>query len=186
MTTRFHLRRAGQVSGPFTRGMLLRDRMLGRIVASDEVSVDGESWLSIADCETLDIDATGKPPLGPVVDDAWAAERERARLRWLDERAQPDRRSMPGSAPHEGRSGLDRRVNPVPPAKHFRPVDAPPEAHHPHLRFALCVVLIVAIAGALLWWFVPRNTPHIRLTDASVQRIVTLNQATTITCPEMT
>ena len=55
MTTQFHLRRAGQVSGPFTRSMLLRDRMLGRIAASDEVSIDGDSWLTIADCETLDL-----------------------------------------------------------------------------------------------------------------------------------
>lgn len=162
MTYHFHLRRAGQVSGPFTRSMLLRDRMLGRIAATDEVSVDGESWHSIADCETLDADA---PVQGPVVDDAWAAERERARLRWLDERAQPDRRQAPGAMPQEGRSGRERRSSPLPPTRHFGPVDAPPEAHHPHLRFALTVVLIIAIAGAMLWWFVPRHVPRIRLAD---------------------
>ena len=145
--------------------MLLRDRMLGRIAASDEVSIDGDSWLTIADCETLDVAEINTPPRVPVVDEAWAAERERARLRWLDERAQPDRRQAPGAMPHEGRSGRDRRANPVPPAKHFGPVDAPPEAHHPHLRFALFVVLVVAIASALLWWFVPRQAPRIRLTD---------------------
>ena len=153
------------MSGPFTRSMLLRDRMLGRIAASDEVSVDGGSWHSFADCETLDIDAIDAPVQGPVIDAAWSAERERARLRWLDERSQPDRRQAPGAMPREGRSGRDRRANPLPPARHFGPVDAPPEAHHPHLRFALLVVLIVAIAGALLWCLVPRHVPRVRLAD---------------------
>lgn len=166
MTTRFHLRRAGQVSGPFTRGMLLRDRTLGRALDTDEVSVDGEFWLTIADCRLLDIGVVDASSTAPAIDQAWAEERERAHLRWLDERTQPDRRQAPGATPHEGRSGRDRRANPAPPARHFGPVDAPPEAHHPHLRFALFVVLIVAVAGALLWWFVPRQTPRIRLTTA--------------------
>jgi hypothetical protein len=144
--------------------MLLRHRALGRVAPHDEVSVDGVEWMAVADTPDL-----GEEGASVDLDDPeWREERRLARLRWLDERAQPDRRATEAAAPSESRSGTDRRSDPRPPRKWFGPVEDATEPSGTSLRVVLLVVLAVALVSAFVLWFVPQYAPTVRLLHRSV------------------
>lgn len=168
MAASYLLRRGGETSGPYPRGLLLRHRALGRVAPNDEVSVDGVEWATIA--ETPDL-ADEEPVLnapGTTDDPQWIEERRLARLRWLDERAQPDRRAGAAAPANESRTGTDRRADPRPPRKLFGPGEESSAPAGTSLRVALVVVLVVALAAAVLLWFVPQYAPTVRLLQRSV------------------
>lgn len=162
------LRRSGETSGPYPRGLLLRHLALGRVVPHDEVSVDGVEWIAIVDVPDLAEEGGPTGESANAGDPAWQEERRRARLRWLDERALPDRRAGRDAPPSDSRSGVDRRADPVPPRKLFGPNDETALAPTgTNLRVVLVVVLVVALAGASLLWFVPSYVPSVRLLQRS-------------------
>lgn len=162
------LRRAGETSGPYPRGLLLRHLALGRVAPHDEISVDGLQWQAIADVPELAEEGGSTADAIGATDPEWQEERRRARLRWLDERAQPDRRETAepavGGSP---RRGGDRRADPRPPRKLFGPNAENAAPSVTSLRVALVVILVVALAGAFLLWFVPANAPPVRLLQRS-------------------
>jgi len=161
------LRRGGETSGPYPRGLLQRHLALGRVAPHDEISVDGVQWVAIADVPDLAEEADSPNEAPATSDPQWQEERRRARLRWLDERAQPDRRAGSESTPSESRRGGDRRADPTPPRKLFGPNDENTAPSVTSLRVVLVVVLVVAIASAVLLWFVPQYAPTVRLLNRS-------------------
>ncbi len=125
--------------------------------------MDGVEWATVADTPDL-ADEHYMPDMPGAADDPrWIEERRLARLRWLDERTQPDRREGSKAPPNDSRRGTDRRADPKPPRKLFGPGDESARSTGTSLRLALVVVLVVAIAAALLLWFVPQYAPTVRL-----------------------
>lgn len=166
MPASYLLRRGGEISGPHPRGLLLRHLALGRVARTDEISVDGVEWVGIDQCSELAAEEGAVHGANaPHQDPEWIEERRKARLRWLDERAQPDRRGSAEAAPRDGRSGSDRRANPAAPRKLFGPSDMPAPRPFASLRVVLVVVILVALTGAALLWFVPQYVPRIRLLE---------------------
>lgn len=162
------LRRAGETSGPYPRGLLLRHLALGRVAPHDDVSVDGVEWIAIADVPDLAEEGGPTGESTNASDPAWQEERRRARMRWLDERAQPDRRAGQEAPTSDSRRGVDRRADPRPPRKLFGPNEEHSVAPTgTSLRVVLVVVLVVALAGASLLWFVPKYAPSVRLLHRS-------------------
>lgn len=129
--------------------------------------MDGVAWATVADTPDL-AEALGvlQEP-GANNDPQWIEERRLARLRWLDERSQPDRRAGVAAPSNESRSGTDRRADPRPPRKLFGPGDVASARSSTSLRVALVVVLVVSLAAAILLWFVPQYAPTVRLLHRS-------------------
>jgi hypothetical protein len=157
------LRRDGETSGPYPRGLLLRHLALGRVGPDDEVSHDGVEWTPVAQTPDLAAGSILADAAGDSDDPVWMEERRLARLRWLDERAQPDRRAGAAAPSNESRSGADRRADPRPPRKLFGPVDDAAAPSGTSLRVVLLVVLAVALVAAFVLWFVPQYAPNVRL-----------------------
>lgn len=135
--------------------------------SNDEVSVDGVEWATIAETPDLAAEPALDAPTANE-DPQWIEERRLARLRWLDERAQPDRRAGAAAPANESRSGTDRRADPRPPRKLFGPGEEASAPSGTNLRVVLVVVLVVALAAAVLLWFVPQYAPTVRLLQRSV------------------
>jgi hypothetical protein len=133
----------------------------------DEVSVDGVEWATIADTPDLADENGMLDAPGATGDPRWIEERRLARLRWLDERAQPDRRGAASASSTDSRSGADRRADPRPPRKLFGTGDATAAPSGTSLRVVLVVVLAVALAAAVLLWFVPQYALTVRLLNRS-------------------
>jgi len=129
--------------------------------------VDGVEWFSIADTPELAEGSALIEATGDSDDPQWTEERRLARLRWLDERSQPDRRATADAPSNESRSGNDRRADPSPPRKLFGPVDETSAPSGTSLRVVLVVVLAVALTAAFLLWFVPQYAPAVRLLNRS-------------------
>lgn len=146
----------------------MRHLALGRVAPQDEVSIDGVEWIAIADVPELAEEGGPEGEASQARDPEWQEERRRARLRWLDERTQPDRRAGREAPASDSRSGVDRRSDPRPPRKQFGPDENNASAPAgTSLRVVLVVVLVVALAGAALLWFVPNYAPSVRLLNRS-------------------
>lgn len=88
------IRRGEQVSGPFPAKLISRDLMVGRVLASDEVSVDQVFWTLVGEIPEFKTRIKVKQrivgPANSPVD--WYEERRQAAMRWADERHSRDRR----------------------------------------------------------------------------------------------
>lgn len=81
---RWYFRKNGQVHGPYPKPQIEEYLILGRLAPSSEISLDGQYWMTIAASGYF---RPARAADGADRDDAaWAAERSRARHRWLDER----------------------------------------------------------------------------------------------------
>lgn len=86
----WYVRKAGRVTGPFPAPQIAEGLRAGEILALDEVSLDGNQWEQVAESVFL---KEPKPlPAERVdgVDEAWRAEREKARRRWRDDGPTPE------------------------------------------------------------------------------------------------
>ncbi len=113
----WYVRRGKEVQGPFPEPLLCRYLTTGRLADTDEVSQDGGYWREVRDVPMLirGAQALLEPGADAVSDPAWADERGRAALRWLDDRKSPDPRRQappPDAAIRERRSGRERRQTP--------------------------------------------------------------------------
>lgn len=92
----WYVRKDGEVKGPFARGLLLRHRVLGRLRAEDEVSVDRINWFLAMEIPALDPDTAMPVRAARQAEDGleWAQERDRARRRWMEERWRSDRKGQ--------------------------------------------------------------------------------------------
>jgi hypothetical protein len=77
----WYVRRHGEVSGPFPIPQIQQAHDIGLMSAADEVSMDGQYWLGLAEAGIL----TSGAAAAKDSDEAWRAEREKARLRWLND-----------------------------------------------------------------------------------------------------
>lgn len=80
----WYVRKNGSVKGPFPAPQIRQFHRLGEILGQDEISLDGLNWLKLADTELLASD-TPQAPGNPDADESWHREREKARLRWLND-----------------------------------------------------------------------------------------------------
>lgn len=79
----WYVRRNGEVSGPFPSPQLRQSFSLGQLSLRDAVSLDGKHWLSLMESGVLDTEHARPEPVEP--DEDWRREREKARLRWLND-----------------------------------------------------------------------------------------------------
>lgn len=94
----WYVRKKGDISGPFPAPQIRQMFSLGEIDLRDQVSLDGQQWFTVMESNVLD-NGSAKPSRGrPMVgesDEEWQREREKARLRWLNDavevRAEEDR-----------------------------------------------------------------------------------------------
>lgn len=83
-------RSGGQVHGPFPAAQIEQWVTLGRLHAEDEISRDGQVWVSVEASEQFDAALDCLSTLHRDTDtpaEDWQRERMLARRRWLDERA---------------------------------------------------------------------------------------------------
>ena len=88
----WYIRRNGQIKGPFPGGQISQYLVLGRVQATDEVSLDKENWRMIRTVPELVPDVLRADP-----EDEMAGERLRAARRWADERRPDEGESWGGS-----------------------------------------------------------------------------------------
>ncbi len=80
----WYVRRKDVVSGPFPAPQLRQSFSLGELSLRDAVSLDREHWMTVMESGVLDVQVS-KSPVGVEQDDEWRREREKARLRWLND-----------------------------------------------------------------------------------------------------
>lgn len=79
----WYVRKQGAVSGPFPAQQIRQSFSLAELDLSDMVSLDGVQWVKLIETDILE-----KAPAKPKVaesDQEWRQEREKARLRWLND-----------------------------------------------------------------------------------------------------
>lgn len=74
--------KTGGVSGPFPTLQIRQAFSVGELDLRDQVSLDGKQWITLHESGLLDAEHA-KAPLQP--DDEWRKEREKARMRWLND-----------------------------------------------------------------------------------------------------
>lgn len=146
----WYLRQDNQVRGPFPAPVIIQYLTLGRLTADSPVSLDAESWFSIRDSgyfqaalEELEHARRSQEP-------GWDEERDKARLRWLDERQAVD--------PQPTQSAEHRALEPAQATTlrrdHRQTQQRLDEARHGKSAkwVALLAALVLAvIAGVVLW-----------------------------------
>ncbi|NTV94103.1 MAG: pentapeptide repeat-containing protein [Thiobacillus sp.] len=72
----------GVVSGPFPTHQIQQSFSVGELDLRDQVSLDGQQWLTLLESGLLD---TAHTKAAAEPDDEWRKEREKARQRWLND-----------------------------------------------------------------------------------------------------
>lgn len=80
----WYVRKQREVTGPFPSPQLRQAHELGLLGDGDEISLDGQNWISLADAGLLEAARPGSDD----TEGAWRREREKARLRWLNDAAE--------------------------------------------------------------------------------------------------
>lgn len=113
----WYVRKDGEVKGPFARGLLLRHRVLGRLRAEDEVSIDRINWFRAMEIPALDPSASMPVRVARQSGEGleWSQERERARKRWMEERWRPNREAHERSNGVAGHDAESRQPGPQTP-----------------------------------------------------------------------
>ncbi len=147
---RWYVRRNGKAYGPYPGPQIEEYLLLGRLGHTDEISLDGEHWITI--------EASGHfPPPDPAAPAApeadseqglWEAERARARRRWLDERLY----DQPG-VEAERRAGEPSQFEAL---RHDHQVTQEmiraERERRPGLRMGIAALVVVAASAAGVWW----------------------------------
>jgi hypothetical protein len=156
----WYVRKGGSVRGPFPEKLVKNDLMLGRLAATDEVSLDRINWVPITDYPELVPEPPQPVPQGE--EPNWQEERRRAAYRWVDERRLIERRSgtaRPVEA--EQRHRRDRRQHAESAETLLlrqRHTELEEERRQRRERF-LGVGLVLILLLALAAWAVMRLTP---------------------------
>ena len=148
----WHVRRQASVRGPFPTGAIVADRLVGRIVAQDELSPDGEEWRAFDAWPELTAAFSSAPASSADAEPQWMRERVRARMRWMDERTGADRRADEDApVPSERRTvEPERRSHDSLPGGSR--TSSRPRARLANERTILKILLAIAVAvGAIAW-----------------------------------
>lgn len=112
MRNLWYVRQGEKISGPYPEQLIAHFVLLGRFKRLHQVSVDQLHWVALEEVPEL-LPAEALPVANEKNPDkrSWRVERQRASLRWLDERYLPDRRNgKNGEAlQNNKRSTRDRR-----------------------------------------------------------------------------
>jgi hypothetical protein len=137
----WYVRKADTVSGPFPARQIAVALSNGELARDDDISLDGEQWLSIEASGQFPIRSGGAQ--NGVADPAWRSEREKARSRWQRDEVV----AIPGASPPE--------------SSHLRSLAADHDTtralldaesrRRPSLIVALLGVLLLAGVAVLIW-----------------------------------
>ena len=165
----WQVKRGKEVSGPFPEKLICQHILIGRIHEDDLLSLDGHSWHPYREIPDIAIEI--ERLLGGNItsdDPKWREERSHAMLRNADERKQPDRREMKGTAEAEAwqsqRQGKERRLIPETSEQQtYRQTTAAVDGwlrrYHPRNGWmAALLVTVVVVVGLALHYF-QANTP---------------------------
>ena len=156
MRNLWYVRQGEKISGPYPEQLVARHVLLGRYKRHDQVSVDQSLWVALEDVpELLPVDTVQAANEDNPDKRAWYGERQKASLRWRDERNVPDRRIAQklGSPLHPIRSTKDRRrmdEGPETMAMRQRHADNELQLKKNRERFYSTAAVLITVAFALL------------------------------------
>ena len=170
LSQQWYIRKEGIVTGPFSGTVVRRWIGVGRVTATDEISVDQTFWAPVHDYPELFPQRTNRDE-----GELYQQEREQAAVRWEDERTGVDRRDRPvyGTVPPSGnRSGQDRRILESPEAidhrdhrRGRRAVAGADRAAAPQYRkqtvLLVAVIALSGVAAVMGLWFLPSRSVDI-------------------------
>lgn len=141
----WYVRKKGELSGPFPAPQLRQSFSLGQLDLHDTVSLDGKHWMSLMESGVLE--AEPARPKVPESDDEWRREREKARLRWLNDSVE----TRAGEAPviGSGDEEVDGRLRRHEEETRTRLQDE--VNRRPTFVAGLASVLVVLIVGVGVW-----------------------------------
>ncbi|WP_165873540.1 pentapeptide repeat-containing protein [Parasulfuritortus cantonensis] len=137
----WYVRSKGTVSGPFPAPQIRQAFSVGELDLRDAVSLDGEHWLSLMDAGLLEV-RPGKAASAET-DEDWRQEREKARLRWLNDSVEDRATSAPPDA------GVDDKLR-----RHeaeIRSMLMAERNKRPAFAAGLASVLILLLVGIGVW-----------------------------------
>jgi hypothetical protein len=145
---RWYIRKHGKVAGPFPQAQVAEYLVLGRLVRSDEISLDRETWVSVQDSGYFPEGASQIQVCESEEEGAWLSERAQARHRWLDERLYAD---AEGAAERR-----QTEPEPLQALRHDHQVTKQmmlaERRQGPKLWVGLLVFISLAAAGAGIWY----------------------------------
>ncbi|MEW5892060.1 MAG: pentapeptide repeat-containing protein [Pseudomonadota bacterium] len=147
---RWYVRKNGKMAGPFPHAQIEEYLILGRLVRSDEISHDRETWVSIQDSGYFPETPKGEQMPQAADEITWQEERARARHRWLDERLYSDseaaaerRRAQPEPEPLQALRHDHQLTTQLMRAERSR---------RPKLWLGLLALITVALAAGGIWY----------------------------------
>ncbi len=140
----WYVRRQGEVSGPFPAQQIRQSFRLAQLDLSDEVSLDSAQWVRLIEADILDT----KPAKPEVAESGqtWRQEREKARLRWLND-------SVEAAPTNLNRDGVNERLRQH--AEETRVLLKAESDRKPRFLAGLGLLLAVALIGAGVWFGQP-------------------------------
>lgn len=133
--------------GPFPAAQIRQSHDIGEILGQTEVSLDGINWLRLADTDILTTAKAAPPQVAHTqADDTWQQEREKARLRWLDD-AVETRAETPADTPFDELSTRLRHHE-----AETRTLLAARITGRPTLVSALLALLAIIVLGVGVWY----------------------------------
>ncbi len=138
----WYVRKKEEVSGPFPAPQLQQLFSIGQLDLRDEVSLDGQHWISLLDSGVLDAEH-GKATVEP--DDDWRREREMARLRWLNDTVEVSFQERPDDI-----GEVDNRLRHH--EEEIRTLLKAETNRRPAFVAGLATVLVVLVIGVGVWF----------------------------------
>jgi len=139
----WYVRKNGEVSGPFPAPQLKQAFSLGQLDLRDSVSLDGQQWISVMESGVLDAEHARPSPAEP--DDEWRREREKARLRWLNDSVEVQEDAAIQATPDEVDDRLRRHE------EQTRTLIQAETNRRPAFVAGLAMVLILLVIGVGVW-----------------------------------
>ncbi len=142
----WYVRANGQVSGPFPAPQVRQAHQLGHMVDKDEVSLDGQQWITLAESGIVRPDANLEVDANVVQDDSWRQEREKARLRWLNDAIETRREDVQAIREDEVSSRLRRHEEDT------RNLMTARSSRRPAFLAGLIGLLAIILTGIAIWY----------------------------------
>lgn len=140
----WYVRQHDEVRGPFPAPQLRQSFRLGQLDLRDSVSLDGKAWVSVMESGVLD-DTSVKQAV-PLANQDWQQEREKARLRWLNDsiETRSDETLVTDAA-----SDVDRRLRRH--EEETRSLLKAESGRRPAFVVGWASLLVVLVIGAAVW-----------------------------------
>ena len=157
-----------EIKGPFPSGLVSRYVLLGRVLLTDEVSLDRELWRPVNEIAELIPEVMPGDASNPV-----AQERLSAAKRWADERLARDRRAdqPPNAELQSRRAGERRQAEPAVIVQHRvaktkrATVEKSPKTLSPPRRYSMLMGIGGVGALVLVFIFMPHNETQDNVRD---------------------